>query len=782
MYTLPLSVCPRPSRPLATCKAKNLGFKSLQKGLCNLLDYIKHPKLEDLMGRKDKQRRKLRKFIEMQERQRLKNTQQCDPASISAVERPLEPSPVASRESSSNASAESMADISQDSSVKTPVEAAAEAAAEAAVEAPVEAPVEVPPVTSKMAESAPDVTNTTVTKDEDSVQKDDRFLRPIRKEILQDPETELPGFVAGLLEELEEEYVETRRASQNYGSIVSKHPNVAEIQGLSQNQLLDAKPVVQEMSSARLKAIMSSLYLGIFLAAIDNTIVSTVSPHIASEFKEFNKISWVATAYLLSSAAFQPLYGKVSDIFGRKPLLIFTNIAFLIGCLICGLSKSLWWLVLGRFISGIGGGGMTSISSITITDIVPLRERALYQGICNFFFGLGTGCGGIIGGWFSDSFGGWRMAFLVQVPLSAISTFMIVMFLELPKKNGKEHPNSKALNIKSKLMAIDWSGAITLITFLGLFLITASLGGKEIPFDSNIFLIMCLLSVLSFVIFVFIELRVASDPILPLSFLKDRSVLGSSLSNWFCMMSIMTTSYYLPVYFSGVLNMKPTAIGKRIAPNFFSTSLGSLGAGYYMKKTGKYYWFVILFCVSVVLGQLQIYLMKPDIATWRQYTLTMIPGFGTSVLITVALLAMIAAVPHEHQAATTSISYAFRSVGCTLGVSFGGAIFRESLSDYLNKDVMQFLSKDHPKKKLMKYIQKASSSSEWVHDSAPEFLRPTLINCYHEACKNTFLFCLICSVATLLSISIIKEKKLHSSLNRNESGNEEETSHLLADA
>lgn len=582
----------------------------------------------------------------------------------------------------------------------------------------------------------------------DNLNSKTRLLRPVRSEILQDASTDLPGFVAEEIEEREELYREFQRA--NYGSTTRREgsPRCAD----------DFSPIPPN----KLMVITLSMYLGIFLAAADGTLVSTIMAHIASEFNELPRISWIATAYLLSSATFQPLYGKLSDIFGRKPLLLMNNIVFLVGCLMCGLTPSFWGLVGARFISGIGGGGVTSMCSITISDIVPLRDRALYQGMCNFFFGLGTACGGIVGGWFSDHGGGWRMAFFIQVPLSALSSLLIAAFMKLPPRSKR---TNSSISVRDKLLSVDWAGAAVLVVFLSLFLVTASLGGKEVAFNSKTFVTLCIGSLLACVLFINIELYGAKDPILPLSFLRNRSVLGSSFSNWFCMMAIMTTSYYLPIYYSGVLNMSPTSVGKRLMPNFFSTAFGSLGAGYYMKRTGKYYWFTVGFCFLSLLGHLQINLMKPDIATWRQYLLLVIPGFGYSVLITVALLAMIAAVPHDHHAATTSISYAFRSTGSTLGVSIGGAIFRQSLKGLLSRNVLKF-EDSHPKRELLEIIENASKSSEWVHDFAPEFIRPTLVSCYHFACKDTFLFCTLCSIGTLASILIIKEYKLHVSLDR----------------
>ncbi|KAG0673047.1 hypothetical protein C6P41_003106, partial [Kluyveromyces marxianus] len=188
--------------------------------------------------------------------------------------------------------------------------------------------------------------------------------------------------------------------------------------------------------------------------------------------------------------------------------------------------------------------------SITASDIVPLRSRALYQGIFNFFFGMGVAIGGLIGGWFSESKNGWRMAFLIQVPLSTISLILIITFLKLPKgckglglvSNGV---NGK-INVFNKLKSIDWYGSFTLVTFLFSFMLASSLGGKEIAYSSIIFKLLLLVIIVSGGLFVYVELYISADPILPIRFLSNRSILGASFANWFCMMSSITLTFYVP--------------------------------------------------------------------------------------------------------------------------------------------------------------------------------------------------------------------------------------------
>ncbi|CCH61843.1 hypothetical protein TBLA_0F03040 [Henningerozyma blattae CBS 6284] len=575
-----------------------------------------------------------------------------------------------------------------------------------------------------------------------------QILKPIRDEFIQDASTDIAGFVAGELEEIEEEAREAREGEEGEALITST----------ASYGTLPIEPSV-EMSNMKMNIIMCSMYLGVFLAALDNTVVSTLMAHIGSEFNQIPKVPWVATSYLLSSAVFQPLYGKLSDIFGRKALLIFSNLIFFFGCIICGMSNSLNMLVWGRFVAGIGGGGITSMTTITVSDIVPLRSRAVYQGICNFFFGLGTAFGGVIGGIFVDHQYGWRMVFWSQVPVSGLSTLLICSFLVVPRIKNYE------VSLGRKLMRVDWLGSISMILWLTSFLlITTMMGGISLDIDSDQFHYLIMFSSVSAIIFVLTELFVASDPVLPLRFLSNRSVLGASLGNFFCVMGFMTICFYLPIYFASVLDISPTGIGKRMAPNFLCTALGSLGAGVYMKQTGKYYWFVVLFALVSTLGHYYLTLIPLTVSITVQYLLVVLPGVGSSIIIVVALLAMIAAVPHKHQAATTSISYAFRSTGGTLGVALGSSVFHRTLIKRLHTDVLEYVSPEHPRKELLRIIKKASHSTEWVHRKAPTFIRDTLITCYDVACHDVFVFCTACALLAAISLALIREERLATGL------------------
>ncbi|KAL6934516.1 hypothetical protein ACO0OL_003059 [Hanseniaspora opuntiae] len=492
-----------------------------------------------------------------------------------------------------------------------------------------------------------------------------------------------------------------------------------------------------QMADYQKKLILVSMYLGILLAALDVSVISTLLSHIASEFNALDKITQIVSAYLLSSATVQPLYGKISDIYGRKSVLIVCNIIFALGCFLCGQpNNSFDQLIWGRILQGIGGSGLTSVATITTSDLVSLKDRAFYQGIGNFFYAIGIASGGVIGGILNDKFN-WRFSFMIQVPISILSLIMIIVFM---KYTG--------LSNFQKLKAIDWTGSFVLMAFL----FTFSYGGSYTMYFISFVLLLLLTK---------IETSLTSkEPILPIHFLKNKSVFGAAWSNFLVMATSVTCMFYLPMYWTTILDLSTTETGLRLAPNFFSTAFGSLGAGLYMKKTGKYYWFLMTFCLVGILGCLRLVFITPDIVVWQQYLCLVVPGFAMSVMITINLLIMIAAVPQEDQAACTSISYAFRSTGSTVGISLAGLIFSKTLHSQLIKRVLPLAGEEHSKKTILSIIENAEKSSDYIKTAA-EWVRPVLKTCFHYALKNTFIFTFVCFLLATSFVSICEEFQLY---------------------
>ncbi|KAG7665995.1 uncharacterized protein J8A68_000425 [[Candida] subhashii] len=508
----------------------------------------------------------------------------------------------------------------------------------------------------------------------------------------------------------------------------------------------------------QLYTVVSSIFMGAFLAALDATVVTTLLTLIASDLNAVSDISWIATAYLLSSAAFQPIFGKLSDIFGRKVLLISCSILFAIGCTIC-VTDSLFWLVVGRFVTGWGGSGLTCLGTITMSDIIPLRDRGFYQGLANVFFGLGSASGGIIGGLVADSLG-WKYVFILQVPLALIVGLAIHFNLNLPE--GSPGLGAHGQDIRQKLKRVDFLGSFFLVTSLMMFLIAASVGGREIAYSSKTFMGLSVGALLFLIAFAYTEAYISEEPIIPIELLGNRTVVASSLTNWFYTMGIFTTLFYVPVYYTSVMDFTATQNGLRLIPNFVGVSFGSVGAGLYMKKTGRYYKLAVIAGIVSVLGVSRIVAITPSIPTWQQLLLLLPSGLGYSCLLTITLLALIAAVPMKYQACTTSIQYTFRATGSTLGVSIASAIFQNVLLIRLTKSINDLVS---DQKQASKIIEKALANTNYIRD-APKYVRGAIRESYADGCRGAFIFALVTVVLGYVSSLFMREHKLHTSMNR----------------
>ena len=573
--------------------------------------------------------------------------------------------------------------------------------------------------------------------------------------IIQDVSTDTPGIVAAeLAAELgvEEEGLLNTDATKrhSYGAILADIPD--------QDYDIDDPNSGYALPKAQLYTVISSLFLGSFLAALDGTVVTTLLTMIASDLNAVSNISWIATAYLLSSAAFQPIFGTLSDIFGRRSLLLGCSAVFGIGCAICGVANSTLVMVIGRFICGWGGSGLTSLGTITMSDMIPLRDRGYYQGLANICFGLGAASGGVLGGLVADWLG-WKYVFILQVPLALVVFLSTYVFLHLPA--GSPGLGVKG-RISEKLKLVDFLGASLLVSSLMIFLVATSLGGRDIAYSSFTFIGLSLGSLALLGGFIIVELYVSQEPILPIELFANRTVLASSLANWFYTMAVMTTLFYVPIYYSSVIGLTATENGTRLIPNFFGVSFGSVGAGIYMKKTGRYYKLAVGAGILAVLGCFKIYIITPQIPVWQQFLLLIPSGLGYSCILTVTLLALIAAAPLKYQACTTSIQYTFRSTGSTLGVSAATAVFQNILLHKLTSRINSLISDP---KEASKIIKKALDNTEYAKE-APKIVGDAIKASYADGCKGAFMFALITIALGAISALFMREHKLHTSINR----------------
>ncbi len=476
-------------------------------------------------------------------------------------------------------------------------------------------------------------------------------------------------------------------------------------------------PLAEDPSTGHLLLVMSSIWFGTFLAALDSTIVATLSAPISASFNSLSLLSWLASAYFIANAALQPLSGRLTDILSRRTGLIFSNIFFAAGNLICGLATSEGVMIFGRVIAGMGGGGLNAISTFVGSDLVPLRRRGVWQGIGNISFGLGAGLGGVFGGWINDTWG-WRKAFLIQyvflrnafnmshiipgashvhktsalllaesfgganvacenltntwdllrVPFTVISGTMIFFTVKIPVKHSS----------KSALKRIDFLGAGTLITTLVLLLLGLNSGGNVVPWDHPLIYTTLPLSFIFLLLFIYIESEHASEPVIPVKLLLNRTVLAACLTNWFLTMCCYALLFYGPIYFQ-VKGLSTTQAGARLIPQSVGTAIGSVCTGLIMRWSGKYY--ILNVCIQIIFSSGYAIISSFTLTTpaWEPVLAFLMSGIGYSGMLTTTLLALISAVDHKDQAVITSASYAFRSTGSAIGITIASAVFQNIL-------------------------------------------------------------------------------------------------------
>ncbi|KAK7534855.1 major facilitator superfamily domain-containing protein [Phyllosticta citribraziliensis] len=515
----------------------------------------------------------------------------------------------------------------------------------------------------------------------------------------------------------------------------------------------DSPPLPEEPSTAKLLLILSSIWVGVFLAALDSTIIATLSSPISDSFNSFTLFSWLASAYLIANAALQPLSGRLTDIFSRRTGLVISNVFFAAGNLICGLAKSEGTIILGRVVAGMGGGGLTAISTFVTTDLVPLRRRGLWQGFGNLCFGLGSGLGGVFGGWINDALS-WRWAFLIQVPFVVLSGLLVFFTVKIPVKEENA----------ARVRRVDFLGSITLVTSLVLLLLGLNSAGNIVPWTHPLVLVSLSLFVVFLVAFLVVEDRLASEPIIPVRLLLHRTVWAACLTNWFTTMSVFALLFYGPIYLQ-ILGLSAAQAGVRLIPWSIGAAVGSVGVGLVTKATGKYWWLnagmdsTMVLAFGMVAGTFDL-----QMRAWPPFVCFSLVGLGYGGMLTVTLLALISAVDHAHQAVITSASYAFRSTGSTIGITIASAVFQ----NILKRDLWQRFGDRDDADKYIKAIRDSVGSLKRL----PPDWRQGALESYMTALTGVWWTIFGIAVLGALCSLAMREHRLHKKLDRTEEDNE----------
>ncbi|MCW2699818.1 MAG: Drug resistance transporter, EmrB/QacA subfamily [Blastococcus sp.] len=406
--------------------------------------------------------------------------------------------------------------------------------------------------------------------------------------------------------------------------------------------------------------ILAGLMLGMFLAALDQTVVSTAIRTIADDLQGYDLQAWATTAFLITSTIATPLYGKLSDLYGRRPFYLFAIGVFVLGSMLCGLADSMYQLAAYRALQGIGAGGLMSLALAIIGDIVPPRERSRYQGFFMAVFGTSSVLGPVIGGFLAGQSSllgitGWRWIFYINVPLG-IAAFLVVMrVLHLPHQR-RDH-------------RIDWPGALALVVCLVPLLIVAE-QGRTWGWDSGRALLCYAVGTIGLVAFILAERAYKDDALLPLRLFGNRSFAVSSVGSVVLGAGMFGGILLLPQYLQIVHGSSPTVAGLQMIPLVGGIMTGAVSSGIIISKTGKYRIFPLVGIVFMVIALVSMSLIiGADTSVWTLVPFMILLGLGLGFNFQPVILAVQNAVrPDEMGVATSSVTF-FRQMGGTIGVA-----------------------------------------------------------------------------------------------------------------
>jgi len=419
-----------------------------------------------------------------------------------------------------------------------------------------------------------------------------------------------------------------------------------------------------EVDSSSRKLILAAVAVMLLLAALDQTIVSTALPTIVSELGGIDHLSWVVTAYLLTSTVVGPLYGKLGDLYGRKRMMEVSVTLFLIGSVLAGMSQSMAFLIGSRAIQGLGGGGLFVLALTVIGDIIPPRERGKIQGMFGGIFGLSSVAGPLLGGYFTDALS-WRWIFYINLPLGIIA---LVVFGLAFKAKGERRQHR-----------IDYTGAISLSTALIALVLVTSLGGRTFDWDSTFIISMGALAVIATVLFIWIETR-AAEPILPLSLFRYNNFRVLSGVGFASGAALFGSVTFLPLYLQVARGVSPTESGLMMLPLSLGLLSGATGSGFLMSRTGRYHHLPIMGTAVLTIGMLWLTRLQYDTPMYVVMIMMAVVGIGLGPTMSVTTTAIQNAVPQNMIGVGTAGFTLFRQIGGSLGVSLFGALFSNRLA------------------------------------------------------------------------------------------------------
>ena len=433
------------------------------------------------------------------------------------------------------------------------------------------------------------------------------------------------------------------------------------------------------LTHRQILVVLSGLMTGMLLAALDQTIVSTALKQIVEDLDGLDHYTWVVTAYLLTSTATTPLYGKISDLYGRRPVFQFAIITFLVGSLLAAFSTNMTELIATRAIQGLGGGGLMALTFTIIGDIIPPRERGRYQGYFGAVWGLSSVAGPLLGGYFSDSgnilgITGWRWIFLINLPFGIVALVVTSFVLHIPKVR-REHK-------------IDYLGAITMIAAVSSLLLAIAYSVPAYGWGDILTLAYFAVGILLTLAFLQIE-RKAIEPILPLDLFKNDIFSVTSGIGFIIGAGMFGALVMLPLYLQVVQGNSATESGLKLVPFMLGILTMSILTGKRISKTGKYKKFPLIGSLVMTLGLLLMTTLSISTPFWQLAIFSMLIGMGLGLTMPTMVVAVQNAVDFKDMGVATGANTFFRSLGAAFGSAIFGTILTNRLAVHIDSGMAQ---------------------------------------------------------------------------------------------
>ncbi|KAK0391700.1 hypothetical protein NLU13_1199 [Sarocladium strictum] len=507
----------------------------------------------------------------------------------------------------------------------------------------------------------------------------------------------------------------------------------------------------QQHSSAAVLKIVLVLLLGAFTANADGSLVLATHPTIASEFNALSASNWLFVSFSLAGAATQAMCGKLSDIYGRRALIITAYTLFAAGCLIVGAGTSMGQVILGRVVSGAGGSGLTILAMLIISDLVPLREAAAWQSYLNLAATTGRSLGGPLGGWLADTIG-WRWSFLSQVPIFILAILLTSVYLPGKTKDQDEGPGAKT----ASLARIDFPGAILLALTMVTFLLPFEIGGSDFSWSHPVIPGLFAAALVFGGLFVLVEGRWASEPIFPLGLLRIRNVVFGYIITGTQCAAQLGLMFSVPLYFQVTKRASNTVAGAYLFPAVAGNAVGAIVAGAVIKRTGHYK-LVLLAASSISAVSYVLLLLRWHGHTTVWEALYIIPGgLGTGAVQTGVFVAVQAATDPAYKAAALGGIWLSVMVGSVIGMTAVSAATMQIMAWTLSSTLQE---RGVAQNVIAKIVDKATSDINYI-DRAEPAVAAAVVEAYVRGLSASHIVSLTFSAIAILAAIFLRNHKI----------------------